>query len=141
MSVDYSKVRGYRNNNPLNIRKGAHWQGLAEKQTDPSFCQFISRAYGWRAALKLLKNYITGAVTGGRRYDTITAIISRWAPPSENATTKYIAFVSERTHIHYLEKVDWKERNRVCAICEAMAFVECGIQYDINEIYSAYDLL
>ena len=77
---------------------------------------------------------ITGAVTGGRRYDTITAIISRWAPPSENATTKYIAFVSERTHIHYLEKVDWKERNRVCAICEAMAFVECGIQYDINEI-------
>ena len=39
--------RGIRNNNPLNIRHSADkWQGASETQTDKSFVQFKSMAYG-----------------------------------------------------------------------------------------------
>ena len=44
--------RGYRNNNPLNIRRCAknRWVGLAEVQGDGEFCVFRSMVYGFRAA-------------------------------------------------------------------------------------------
>ena len=46
-------TRGLRNNNPLNIRKNStKWQGLSATQTDKSFFQFTSMAYGYRAAFK-----------------------------------------------------------------------------------------
>ena len=51
-------TRGIRNNNPLNIRHSAdRWQGAAEEQNDPSFVQFKSMAYGYRAAWKTLESY------------------------------------------------------------------------------------
>ena len=49
--------RGIRNNNPLNIRRSAdNWQGAREEQTDQSFVQFKSMAYGYRAAWKTLQS-------------------------------------------------------------------------------------
>ena len=87
------KPRGLRNNNPLNIRRTAdEWRGMRKKQTDPAFCQFITMAYGWRAALLLLTH------TYYRRYrlSTIRAIITRWAPPTENNTEAYIQTVADR---------------------------------------------
>ena len=43
--------RGLRNNNPLNIRHSADkWEGTRIVQTDKSFVQFTSMAYGYRAA-------------------------------------------------------------------------------------------
>ena len=51
-------TRGIRNNNPLNIRHSAdQWQGARAQQTDPSFVQFESMAYGYRAAWKVLETY------------------------------------------------------------------------------------
>ena len=87
--------RGIRNNNPLNIRRGSQWKGLSKVQSDPSFCQFETLEYGWRAAFRLLtKTYFA-------RYhlQTIRAIISRWAPESENNTSAYIQNVSRLTGI------------------------------------------
>ena len=49
--------RGFRNNNPLNIRKGSKWKGLSPNQGDKSFCVFISMRYGIRAAIYLLLKY------------------------------------------------------------------------------------
>lgn len=44
-------TRGLRNNNPLNIRRNnTKWQGLSATQTDKSFFQFKTMAYGYRAA-------------------------------------------------------------------------------------------
>ena len=46
-------TRGLRNNNPLNIRRNkTKWQGLSVTQTDKSFFQFKTMAYGYRAAFK-----------------------------------------------------------------------------------------
>jgi hypothetical protein len=98
-------VRGIRNNNPGNIRLSATtWQGQVPKteQTDAEFIQFTSPEYGIRAIARVLKNYATKAGlpgVGATGIDTITEMISRWAPPSENDTPAYIAAVSKRVGI------------------------------------------
>ena len=64
-------------------------------QTDASFVQFETMAYGWRAAFVLL----TRTYYHTYRLFTIRAIISRWAPPNENNTKRYIENVSRLTGI------------------------------------------
>ena len=82
--------RGIRNNNPLNIcRSKDHWQGLSVQQTDALFCQFEKLEYGWRAAFHLL----TRTYYHKYRLFTIRAIINKWAPPNENATSQYVDHV------------------------------------------------
>ena len=82
-------TRGIRNNNPLNIRRGgSNWVGLKEKQTDKQFCQFVSMSYGFRAAFRLVYNYIR--ISGLK---TVREIINRWAPAEENPTKVYLYFV------------------------------------------------
>ena len=52
------ETRGQRNNNPLNIRRSSDkWEGARIEQTDKSFVQFESMAYGNRAAWKVLESY------------------------------------------------------------------------------------
>ena len=89
--------RGIRNNNPLNVRRtGDQWRGLADTQTDASFCQFKTMAWGWRTAFYLLTR------TYYRKYGitTIRAIVSRWAPATDhNDTAAYTANVARLTGI------------------------------------------
>lgn len=91
------QVRGIRNNNPANIRRGASWKGLVpflvdsknhQRYYDKSFCQFESMLYGIRALFVLLRTY-------HYRYhlNTISQVIHRFAPLSENNTNAYIANV------------------------------------------------
>lgn len=91
-----SLPRGIRNNNPLNIRRSKdQWKGLSKTQGDRSFCQFETLEYGWRAAFYLL----TRTYYFKYRLYTVRAIVSRWAPPSENNTEAYIANVCRLTGI------------------------------------------
>lgn len=83
-------MRGIRNNNPANIRRSStKWQGEAATQTDASFVQFITPEYGIRALSKVLDTYAT-------KYglNTVSGIINRFAPPSENNTGAYVAAVA-----------------------------------------------
>ena len=52
--------RGFRNNNPTNIRHSPayHWQGEVASD-DRGFCVFIDNTWGYRATIKLLKNSTT----------------------------------------------------------------------------------
>lgn len=133
--------RGIRNNNPLNIRKGNNWQGERSPQIDKSFEEFVSIEYGLRAGFILLRNYITGGKSGSVHYDTIEKIIRRWAPPIENATEKYIQFVADSSEIHRAQRVWFSDKNSLCRIVRAMAFVECGVWLDPAVIASAYDMV
>ena len=82
--------RGIRNNNPLNIRHSAdRWQGARKEQTDQSFVQFESMAYGYRAAWKTLDTYYK-RLKERKKHFTVENIIARWAPPTENDTRAYI---------------------------------------------------
>ena len=60
--MNYKLTRGWRNNNPLNIiHSKSEWQGKSPVQTDKRFVQFVSRAYGYRAAIKTLQSYNNAA--------------------------------------------------------------------------------
>jgi len=83
----YTMTRGLRNNNPGNIKyDGTQWEGLATPPSDGTFAVFTDATYGIRALARILSNYV--AIDGVS--PTVTAIVSRWAPPSENDTTAYI---------------------------------------------------
>jgi len=113
--------RGLRNNNPLNIRTGDNWQGLADEQTDPSFCVFSSPEYGLRAAAKLLLNYQS-------RYGcwSIQAIVNRWAPESENDTAAYVASVAKGCGVNKDELYDLSHMENMAKILRAMTIHENG---------------
>ena len=86
-----SPVRGIRNNNPGNIRKGSTaWQGLAPEQSDSAFLQFDDMEHGIRAIAVTIKTY-------SQKYglNSIAGIINRWAPPNENATGAYVQHVAD----------------------------------------------
>lgn len=84
--------RGIRNNNPLNILCSTtnNFEGDISKAGD-AYCTFTSPIYGIRAGLIVLRNYV---VRDGVK--TVSAMISRWAPPTENPTDTYIVYVARR---------------------------------------------
>ena len=153
-------TRGIRNNNPLNIRRSKDkWQGqltstpspvgegrgeasltdgrLCSGSTDSKqasvctrydaeFCQFESQAYGWRAAFVLL----TRTYYHTYRLYTIRAIVTKWAPPNENATAAYIRSVALQTGIDPDEPlgIPSEKPARWMMLAWAMAIQECGEQ-------------
>jgi hypothetical protein len=88
-------TRGVRNNNPGNLdRDGTEWEGMAADQSgDDRFIIFNSAEYGIRALVKVLISY------QAEGYKTVSAMISRWAPPTENDTLAYVNFVAGRMGI------------------------------------------
>jgi hypothetical protein len=60
------------------------------------FCKFILPEYGIRAMCKVILTYAQHRkADDGTNVDTISDIITRWAPPYENDTADYIKNVSE----------------------------------------------
>jgi hypothetical protein len=114
--------RGVRNNNPGNIRiSGDKWNGLSTVQTDKSFFQFVSPEYGIRALVKILLTYRnTYGLT------TISEIINRWAPSSENDTQAYIARVSNHVKIDPYLTLDFNKD--LFLLVEAIIKHENGVQ-------------
>ena len=141
------KTRGTRNNNPLNLRHSAdQWQGARKEQTDKSFVQFESMAYGYRAAWKTLDSYWKH-FKRLRQPFTVRAIISRWAPPSENNTDAYVTTVLRLTSLGGNERLPRPLRgiaiDKLVRLFRAMTTVECGTPYDqVSEepIWDGYDL-
>ncbi|MDO4930264.1 MAG: structural protein P5 [Bacteroidales bacterium] len=115
---------GCANRNPLNIRYVStnHWLGLHPATPNvKGFCKFIAPDYGYRAAVVLLKNYIT-------RYgcDTPEKVIARWAPPSENRTALYVACVCGRSRLRPDETLS-TEGPQIGRLIAAMAKQETGM--------------
>ena len=125
--------RGIRNNNPLNIRRSStRWQGARKEQTDKSFVQFETMAYGYRAAWKILQTYYERFCMEGKAF-TVRNIISRWAPPTENDTEVYIKNVLSMASIGGKEKLlppsNVLSYGRLSRMVAAMTCIECGIPY------------
>ncbi len=124
-------ARGWRNNNPLNIRKGEQWSGLCAQQTDKDFCQFMTMSFGYRAAVKCLKSYARLFAQQGRAW-TVDNIISRWAPPQENNTEVYLARVltlmgrSDATDVRLAPLWTKPGVEQAAQMVAAMTCVECG---------------
>lgn len=127
--------RGIRNNNPLNIRIGNVWLGEVDNPTDPEFEQFVSMKYGLRAAFVLIRRYI-------RHYnrDTISAIITAWAPKQENDTLAYIDAVSRLANIPVDEPLRYEQKPEMVSLVMAMAKIETGRDMDEALVCAAYDM-
>ena len=141
------KTRGLRNNNPLNIRHSAdRWQGARAEQTDKSFVQFESMAYGYRAALKVLESYWKHFHQARQPYQVKT-IIARWAPPEENDTQAYIRTVLRLSGLGGMENLPQPSRGvdteKLVRLMAAMTTMENGIPYqevDTEAIREGYAL-
>lgn len=131
--------RGYRNNNPLNIRINSanNWQGKLYRNTDGAFEQFLYVEYGYRAALVLLRNYIRKGST------TIREIISRWAPNNENNTENYIKRVCTTLDAVPSDTIDATDRDQMAHLVYAMAIVENGNNPapSMQQIYAGWNLI
>ena len=128
------KPRGIRNNNPLNIRHSKdQWQGARKEQTDQSFVQFETMAYGYRAAIKTIQTYFN-------KYGlkSIRRIIHRWAPPCENDTENYIKVVAERSGISPDAEISIYDQKQMIAIVSAMSYMENGVEPDEEDVYMGY---
>lgn len=141
------QTRGLRNNNPLNIRHSADsWQGAREEQTDNSFVQFETMAYGYRAAWKVLESYWKH-FRRHRQPFTVENIIRRWAPSAENPTDAYVRTVLNLTSLGGNERLPRPFMgfaiDKLVRLLAAMTTVECGIPYaevDVQAIWDGYEL-
>ena len=94
-------VRGIRNCNPGNIRLSSQrFVGEVLPSKDASFKQFRSMEYGLRGLMKILLTYYNV-----HHLDTVQAIISRYAPQSENDTSKYVDYVCSHLQVMPLDKI------------------------------------
>ena len=94
-----SLPRGLRLRNPGNIRPGAGFYG--EMGDDGGYAEFESDEAGIRAIQRLLGTY-------GSKYgiNTLRGLTNRYAPPSENPTSNYLDFLSQKTGIGPDEEID-----------------------------------
>lgn len=116
--------RGIRNNNPGNIREnGTRWQGRVAPtdqiapMKDSAFVVFSSVRWGLRAMARAILNKI------GRGTNTITGIVTEWAPPFENNTAEYIKRVVSDTGISASTVL---KHDQVPAVMASMINVENG---------------
>jgi len=102
IGIDFRKVtsklnRGWRNNNPMNIRFVAanKWRGKVSenRKKDRAYEEFTNVVWGWRAAFYLLMKYYFK-----NKLKTPRMIINKFAPPTENNTDAYVHNVMEFMH-------------------------------------------
>lgn len=141
--MNYRATRGWLNNNHLNIRRtNSHWNGMAQVQNDKSFCVFISPAWGYRAAIKILLGYHAKLPV----YNLL-AILSRWAPASDgNRPRIYADIVAKHANIDVLQPIPTplQDKELWVKILSAMCHVETGCPYDkipIDDISKSFTLL
>lgn len=113
--------RGIRNHNPGNIeyRPKTQWQG--QIGTDGRFVIFSAPEYGIRAIIKILQNY-------QRKHGlkSVSAMLQRWAPPSENHTSAYIETVAKAIGQSPQADVDLSNPQVVDVLLRAIIQVENG---------------
>lgn len=122
-----SGVRGIRNNNPGNI--DFHGQAGATRENGKGrFASFNTPEEGLGAMSKQLDRYASGATTG-RKLQTVTDIISTWAPPGgkdKNNTKAYIDFVSKKLGVNPNAQLNLADPNTKAALMSAMITHENG---------------
>ncbi len=132
-----NQPRGFRNNNPLNIRHSAsQWQGMRAEQTDRAFVQFTSMVMGYRAAWRTLETYYK-RFEAERKPFTPRNIIYRWAPPVENDSEAYLRRICHLTTLagnaplsRPSRILTSEDREKLVSLIAAMTCVENGVKME-----------
>ncbi|MCG7781006.1 hypothetical protein [Lelliottia amnigena] len=116
-------ARGIRNNNPGNLEfsKSNPWSG--QTGDDGRFAKFETPEHGIRALGRNLLSYQRQGI------DTVSDIINRWAPPSDNNNTDaYIKAVCAQLGITADQQLDASNPDTLKALCAAIIHHENGSQ-------------
>ena len=127
MTTPRAVPRGIRNHNPLNIRLEPRnrWQGRIEpeRNTDGALEQFTGPLWGLRAgAVLIIAHY------DRRGADTVRKLVRIWAPPNENDTEAYAAFLARESGFGADQKLDFHRADHLRPILVAMIRIENGQQ-------------
>ena len=119
--------------NPLNIRATNDvWKG--QRGQFKGFVDFVDDIYGYRAAVKILLGYI------GDGFVTPRAIISKWAPVTENDVEAYLSRVCNSTISTLRADEPICSRWQFRELIYMMTFVERGKAGDFALINKGYAL-
>lgn len=140
MNNKQQQPRGIRNNNPLNLRKSnILWKGKIRLGTDNEFEQFVDIFYGIRAAMVNMRTHIKQDAQRLIRC-TVKREIARWAPPTENNTTRYVQLVCQRAELQPEDTLDFTNKQMICRLCHEMAYMECGVQLPMDYFEKSYEM-
>lgn len=116
-------VRGIRNNNPGNLEYSKTNPWVGQTGDDGRFAKFETPEHGIRALGRNLMSYQRQGI------DTVSEIINRWAPPTDNNdTTAYIKAVCEQLGVSADEPLDSSNPDTLKALCAAIIHHENGSQ-------------
>jgi hypothetical protein len=90
--------------------------------------------FGYRAAFVTLATYLS------RGWNTIEKIVSRWAPPIENDTEKYIANVVKWSGVPRDKDLTAANGADYIMSVAAMSFMEIGRNADFSEVKAGFAL-
>ncbi|MBK5145983.1 structural protein [Budviciaceae bacterium BWR-B9] len=133
--------RGIRNNNPGNIdyNPANKWKGQLpyDPVIERRFCRFESPEYGIRALMSLLGTY-------QRKYklNSVSGLINRWAPATENNTSAYVNTVAKALGVSPMDSVRVSDKNIAIGLAKAIVQHENGSQPYPDEVFErAFNLL
>lgn len=126
-----AKNRNYRNNNLGNLvfanQEGAALEAPNAKG-EQRFARFNTPEEGIRALANQVSSYYNGtsAAAGYQKLQTVSSIISKWAPANENNTNQYIDNVSKYLGVSPTDKIDVSNPEVMTHLVRAIATKEGG---------------
>ncbi len=116
-------ARGIRNNNPGNLEYSKTNPWIGQTGDDGRFAKFETPEHGIRALGRNLLSYQRQGI------DTVSDIINRWAPPSDNKNTDaYIQAVCAQLGVTADQQLDASNPDTLKALCAAIIQHENGSQ-------------
>ncbi|HCM9390538.1 TPA: hypothetical protein ACG0NW_002040 [Enterobacter roggenkampii] len=116
-------ARGIRNNNPGNLEYSKTNPWIGQIGDDGRFAKFETPEHGIRALGRNLLSYQRQGI------DTVSDIINRWAPPSDNNNTDaYIKAVCAQLGVTADQQLDASNPDTLKALCAAIIQHENGSQ-------------
>ena len=114
-------------NNIFNIRHSDKYMWQGQTGQKKGFCEFQTKELGIRAWLILMRSY-------RRKYGcrTIRQIVTRFAPPSENNTERYIHYCAEGVMLD--ADCELTALTDYAYLGKYMARMETGTAVTVNEI-------
>lgn len=116
-------TRAERNNNPGNLNYAGQAGATLEDGSGARFAKFGSTAEGVSALARQLQRY------GERGLDTVSKIINKYAPSSENNTQAYIDALSKRLGVSGDQKLDLNDPGTLSNLIKGISRHESGKDY------------
>lgn len=126
-----AKNRNFRNNNLGNLvyanQEGASLEA-ANSKGEQRFAKFNTPEEGIRGLANQVSSYYEGTskAAGYEKLQTVSSIISKWAPPNENNTNQYIKNVCDYLGVSPNEKIDASDPEVMTRLVRAIATKEGG---------------